>query len=322
MSAYKTCVTGERMRILITGSKGVLGTVLTRTLRLRGHDVFGCDLMHSEDPNYMRADINNLTQLGFVFSRFSPDIVFHLAAEFGRVNGEEFYEQLLTTNILGLQNVISQCVSDNVPLVFASSSEAYGLSELYVSGQPLYENLLNSFCPRFHNKYALTKFVGEQLIDVACRTEGLNAIVLRFFNVYGPPEPYNPYRSVVCQFAYKILKGLPVVVTKDGYRSHLWIGDWADTVANVADKYDQVIGKTFNIGSDDYESIPVLAAKLVKIINPTNQNISYIDSETNNSPTKKPDNTQARVWLNHNPKMPLELGLQMTVDWMRREYGL
>jgi dTDP-glucose 4,6-dehydratase len=310
------------MRILITGSKGVLGTVLTQTLRARGHDVFGCDLTHSEDLNYMRADVNHSGQIRRVYDEFAPSLTVHLAAEFGRLNSESYPEQVWSTNMLGLQNVIDECKFSETGLIFASSSEAYGLSEQYnPTGAPLYEGILMDRMPKFHNPYALSKYMGEQLIDIAVRNDGLHATPLRFFNIYGPPERYSPYRSVVCQFIYKLLAGLPITVTNDGYRSHLFISDWADTVANVVDGFHLLPYQAFNIGSDDYESIPELFKRIQKTTGILG-NVTYIKSETNNSATKRPDNSLAKAWLHHDPKISLDKGLRITVDWMRKEYGL
>lgn len=97
------------MRILITGSHGVLGTALKRELRNRGHQVFGCDLTHSDDPQEIRADVADYRQLEKAFNFSSPDVVYHLGAEFGRTNGDRFPEQLWKTNCLGTHNVIDLC---------------------------------------------------------------------------------------------------------------------------------------------------------------------------------------------------------------------
>ena len=74
-------------RILITGSEGTLGRKLRAELESRGQRVFGCDLKHDEKPSHMRADISDYRQLERVFEGAKPDVVYSLAAEFGRNNG-------------------------------------------------------------------------------------------------------------------------------------------------------------------------------------------------------------------------------------------
>jgi dTDP-glucose 4,6-dehydratase len=333
------------MKIFITGIDGVLGSTLKNKLRSQGHSVFGCSLAHSEDPQIVRADVSESRQLQRALDAFNVadperpgewDVVFHFAAEFGRLNGEAFYENLWKTNCIGTRNVIEECIRRQIKMVFASSSEAYGLSEDYNHGHALSEDMLDHHPPRFHNEYALSKYTNERQITLAARNRGLDAIILRFFNVYGPPERFSPYRSVACQFAYKILAGLPVVVNREGWRSHLWIGDWADTVSKLGDrdilntlalnKYWPGSQNTpyvpvFNIGSDQYESIEGLYEMLVDIVKPADPQVIFIDREVANSATKRPDLLLAKTWLGHDPKMPFREGLERTVDWLRLEYG-
>src|SRR5688572_28515274 len=106
-------------KTLITGSKGVIGTYLTRILKERGHQVFGLDLSHdlgeigwehkmgSKPFNYSTCDVSDYRQLERIFESAGPfDFVYHTAAEFGRWNGEDFYEQLWTSNVIGTKNII------------------------------------------------------------------------------------------------------------------------------------------------------------------------------------------------------------------------
>lgn len=322
------------MRILITGSEGVLGSTLRNTLEDKDHEVYGCDLAHTDRQDYMRADISERRQLARVFDSFQPELVYNFAAEFGRKNGQEYYEDLWRTNCLGTRNVIEECIRIGATLAHASSSEAYGLSELYTNDN-LSESLLDKFPPQFHNEYALTKYTNERQITMAVRNDSLNAVIFRFFNVYGPPEIFSPYRSVVCQLAYKLLAGLPVTVTKDGYRSHLWIGDWATAVGNLPDELNTMAfcapwpgsGQTpytpvFNIGGDDYTSIEELYNMLVEIIDPANPQVTFVDTEKNNSATKRPDNHLSKEWLSFESKMPLREGLRRTVSFLRAAHGL
>jgi len=329
------------MRIFITGISGVLGSVLAKELRGRGHEVFGCDLQHSSDPNVVRADVADARQLSNAFRAFDDykdyDLVYHLAAEFGRKNGQEFYEDLWRTNCIGTRNVIEECISEhnNYPLIFASSSEAYGLSELYNGGDSLREEMLDTYPPQFHSEYALSKYTNERQIFTAVRNDGLKAIVLRFFNVYGPPERYSPYRSVVCQFAWKMLNNMPLIVNREGRRSHLWIGDWAYTVADIA--YTHTLDRlftpayrvwpgaggtagvpVFNIGGTEYESIEALYERLRELIPESTSTVVYQDSEPANSATKQPNNLMAETWFNHTSLMSLQAGLEKTVADLRK----
>lgn len=328
------------MRILITGSAGTLGSKLKKELRQRGHDVFGCDLMHTEDPLEMRADVANRRQLAQVFDFCKPELVYHFAAEFGRMNGQNFYEQLWSSNCIGTRNVIEECLRNNTLMAFASSSEAYGMADDYApEREDFQEGWLDKYAPQFHNEYALSKYTNERQIFMAARNDGLKAVVFRFFNAYGPGEKYSPYRSVVCLFTYRLLKGLPITIYKNYYRTHMFINDWAQGVANLAEpnrlkiidrvrqyRFWEGSGKSkvpvFNIGGEEYESVEALANKIIKLIGGTESEITYLDAEKANVVSKKPDNTLARNWLDHNPTTTLDQGLPETVAWIRKEYGL
>src|SRR5204863_6392639 len=143
-------------KILITGVMGTLGRPLKQELESRGHDVWGTDLQHQADQKYYRADVSNYRQLERVFEQ-DYDYVYHLAAEFGRINGEEYYDTLWETNVIGTRNILELQRRKKVKLIFASSSEIYG---------DKYEQILYEDIPLNHSiiqqkYYAVTKRVNE-----------------------------------------------------------------------------------------------------------------------------------------------------------------
>lgn len=308
------------MKILITGSQGTLGKVLKAELRRRGHDVWGCDLQHCDDSQVIRADIAEYRQISRVFKEVKPDLVYNLAAEFGRKNGQEYYEQLWRTNCIGTRHIIDLCIENDALLAHASSSEAYGdVSIHFPEEDPYREVWLEDYVPSFHNEYALTKYTNEKQIEIATKNEGLKAVIFRFFNAYGPGEYYSPYRSVVCLFIYRLLAGLPITIYKNYYRVFMWADDWAKTVANLAE--NSHLRGVFNIGGREYLSVEELKDKLLKLIPESKSIISYLDSENANVVSKKPDISKSIRLLNHNPNTMLDVGLPITIEWMKKEYG-
>src|SRR5438105_9806202 len=109
-------------RILVTGSRGTLGRPLVCELRSRGHEVWQSDLQHCSEPQFIRADVSSYRQLERVFG-VAPDYVYHLAAEFGRLNGEEYYDTLCQTNVIGTCNILELQCKVGFRLMFSSSSE-------------------------------------------------------------------------------------------------------------------------------------------------------------------------------------------------------
>ena len=94
------------MRILVTGGSGVVGTPLVQELRKRGHEVWILDISHHHDPQYIRCDISEFRQLQEALTVTEFDLVYHLAAEFGRFNGEDYYERMWKSNVIGTKNLL------------------------------------------------------------------------------------------------------------------------------------------------------------------------------------------------------------------------
>lgn len=307
------------MKILIFGAEGTLGKQLSAELERRGHTVFGADTHHQASERSLRCDIAEQRQVERVMETVRPEVVYLLAAEFGRLNGEAYYEQLWKTNAIGTRNVIDACVQFSAKLLFASSSEAYGdLGE----DSLLYENLLTERVPNFHNEYALSKWCNEKQIDIARANRGLQAITLRFFNAYGPGEYYTPYRSVVCLFCYRLLNNMPITVYRNYHRVFMYVDDWARSVANVAERFNYLPYGVYNIGGSEYRSVEELVDLIIAEIGTSSSQITYLTKEAANVTNKRPDISRAVQDLEHRCDISLEEGVKRTVEWMRATYEL
>jgi dTDP-glucose 4,6-dehydratase len=113
-------------KILVTGGLGFIGSNLIPELKSRGHEVWVCDLKHSEGPNYIRCDVSKYRQLERIFEEHNFDYVYHLAAEYGRWNGEDYYENLWMANVIGTKNMIRLQEKKRFRMIFFSSAEVYG----------------------------------------------------------------------------------------------------------------------------------------------------------------------------------------------------
>src|SRR4030042_1563702 len=112
--------------ILVTGGTGFIGTHLVSELRKRGHEVLAADILNSDREDYRRTDVRNFRQLERIFENGRFDHVFHLAAEYGRWNGEDYYENLGETNVIGTKNILRLQERLKFKLIFFSSAEVYG----------------------------------------------------------------------------------------------------------------------------------------------------------------------------------------------------
>lgn len=300
------------MKILITGSEGTLGLPLQNELMRRSHDVYGLIPRHIHKQNVYRADTANYRELERVIEKVKPDMVYHLAAEFGRTNGEEFYERVWETNVIGTRNVLELQVRLGFNLIFASSSEMYG----DIKAPWLIESMNPE--PQL-NDYAISKFVGEIQCNNFRKRYGSKIMMLRFFNAYGPGEYYTPYRSVVCLFCYHAIKGMKFNVYKNYHRVFMYIDDFTPTLANACERF--IDGEIINIGGKEYRSVADLADIVLKATGANRDLVNYLNEDKHNLTNKRPVINKAIELLGHNPTIPLEIGVEKTVKWMKEIYG-
>jgi dTDP-glucose 4,6-dehydratase len=315
-------------RILVTGGLGTVGAGLVAELRRRGAAVVSCDLAHQpdeigfslgadfSDPGYARCDVAEFRQIERVFDRLGPfDHVFHCAAEFGRWNGEDFYESLWRTNVIGTKNLIRLQEERRFRLIHFSSSEVYGdFPDLMV------EQVMDDVEIKQLNDYAMTKWVNEMQIRNSGLQHGTESVVVRLFNTYGPGEFYSPYRSVNCRFLYCALRGLPWTVFRGHSRTSTFLADTVRTVANIADNF--IPGETYNIGGDAMHSIEELSDVILNVTGADPGLVRYRDSEILTTRIKRVDTSKSVRDLGHRNSYNLEEGLRITADWMRKVYHL
>lgn len=316
------------MRILITGSKGVVGQKLVEELKQRGHSVFGVDIQHhpgetgyiqrmsNEEWNYSRCDIGEYRQIERVIKKAGPfDLVYNCAAEFGRWNGEDYFEQMWKSNLIGLKNIIRLQEEHKFKLVHFSSSEVYGDYE-----DVMFENVMDKVEIKQLNDYAISKWANEMQIRNSMQIFNTETVVIRLFNTYGPGEFYHPYRSVNCKFCYHGLHQLPITVYKGYYRSSTYIDDCVTTVANISDNF--IPGRVYNIGSNEFHDIETLADIIWKYTKAPIELIEFKEAEMLTTKIKKVNNDLSVNELNHKESISLEEGVKRTIDWMRDYYRL
>src|SRR3989441_6778751 len=259
------------MKILVTGGLGTVGSGLTAELRGRGHHVISCDVSHQPDeagfslrtdvasPLYARADVGKFRQIERVFEELGPfEYVYHCAAEFGRWNGEDFYENLWQSNAIGTKNIIRLQERLKFRLIHFSSSEVYGdWPNLMV------ESVMDEHEIKQLNDYAMTKWVNEMQIRNSAQQFGTESVVVRLFNTYGPGEYYSPYRSVNCRFLYCALNNLPIVVFRGHSRTSTYLADTVRTLANIVNNFKPE--ETYNIGGDSDHTIEELSDAVLRV---------------------------------------------------------
>jgi dTDP-glucose 4,6-dehydratase len=315
-------------RILITGGLGTVGAQLITELRGRGHHVVACDLQHQADeigfslrtdveiPLYARCDIGEFRQIERVLERLGPfDYVYNCAAEFGRWNGEDFYEILWRSNAIGTKNVIRLQEKLKFKLIHFSSSEVYGdWPEIMV------ETVMDQYEIKQMNDYAMTKWVNEMQIRNSAIQYGTETVIVRLFNTYGPGEYYSPYRSVNCRFLFCALNNLPYTVFRGHSRTSTYLADTCRTLANITNNFKA--GATYNIGGDQLHTIEELSDVIVKVTGADPTLVHYCDAEALTTARKVVDISKSVRDLGHKNSYTLEDGTRLTAEWMRNVYHL
>ena len=144
------------LKILVTGGLGFIGINLVNELRARGHDVWTCDILQGADPKHFKADTGVYQQVDRIFRQHKFDYVYHLAAEYGRWNGEDHYENLWRTNVIGTKNMLRLQEIHRYRMIFFSSAEVYGDYDKLMT-----EDVMDKVPIKQMNDYAISKWAGE-----------------------------------------------------------------------------------------------------------------------------------------------------------------
>lgn len=295
------------MKILLIGGLGFLGTALRHKLRARGHDVKVLDIVPGHDS--IRCDVAEYRQVKDVFDAHRFELVYHLAAEFGRHNGEEHFETLWKTNVIGTKNIIKMQEQRGFKCVYFSSSEIYGDYDGLMSEDVIPGPLMND--------YAMTKWVNEQQI----RNLNWEWVIVRPFNIYGAGEVYHRFRSVYSTFIYNLLKRNQIIVYPGHTRSSMYITDFVYPVANIADNFFS--GNIYNIGSGVNHTIEELADVCLKYTKRAKNLVSYRKNPEPQTVLKKNvDLRRAKKDLGLKCEISLDRGIRMMAKWMKEYYGL
>ena len=307
-------------KILVTGGDGFIGTILVNELTRRGHDVTAIDLYNTERENYVRVDVRSYRQIERVFDSYKFDNVFHLAAEYGRWNGENYYENLWQTNCIGTKHLLRLQEKHGFRLVFFSSAEVYGDYTGTMTEDVMVENSIKDTYQM--NDYAITKWAGELMCLNAEKMTGAEIVRTRPVNCYGPYEHYTPYRGFIPKFIYHALRRRPYTVYMGHRRIIDYVEDSCHTWANIVDNFKP--GEVYNVGGrpewertiKEYSDMVLEAAGIDDSI------VTYKESEPHTTQIKTIDCSKATRDLDHDPKTPPEEGIRRTVEWMKQFYRM
>lgn len=309
--------------ILVTGGAGNVGGSLARRLAQNpdNYVVIVDNLLtgsrsklpqSGDNWRFIRADVNDRTDISPVMTSHSFDYVFHYAAVVG-VKRTLDNPKMVLNDIEGIKNVLDLAKNTGVKRVFFSSS-----SEVY--GEPVeipqFEETtpLNSRLP-----YAIVKNVGEAFFKSYHQEYGLDYTIFRFFNTFGPLQSTD---FVISKFIHLATKGLDIPIYGDGSqtRTFCYVDDNLDTTEKIL--YEGLaINEVLNLGSDNEMTVLQLAEEVIRITN-SESKIIFLPALKEGDMTRRcPDNSRMRGILGR-PLLDLQSGIEKTMEFMKNSVPL
>jgi len=298
---------------MVTGGLGFIGSNLVRELEKTGHEVWICDQAHSSMQNYMRCDVSNYRQVERVFEEHKFDYVFHAAAEYGRWNGEDYYESLWLTNAVGTKNLLRMQEKEKFRMIFFGSAEVYGDYDGVMR-----EDIMDKVPIRQMNDYAISKWVNELQIVNSATMFKTETVRVRLFNVYGVGEHYTPYRGWIPKFIFKALHDEPYIVYLGHKRTLEYVEDICRTLANIISNFRP--GEVYNLGGDKQYEIKYVSDLILKDLGKNDSKVSYVETEPFTTRIKTPDSSKAKRDLGFKLTVGAEDGIGKTVEWFKKLY--
>lgn len=308
------------MKVLVTGGAGFIGSHITAELLKCGHSVIVLDDLSGgfldnvpRGTVFINGSINDVEFVDRLFEEEKFDYVYHLAA-YAAEGLSHFIKRFnYTNNLIGSINLINAAVNSDVKcFVFTSSIAVYGKGLTL----PLTEDMM----PNPEDSYGIAKLAVEQELKVSHELFGLNYIIFRPHNVYGPNQNIgDKYRNVVGIFMNQLLQGKPMTIFGNGSqtRAFSYIEDITPIMARaveVKEAYNQI----FNIGADKHYSINELSLAVARAMQvPYNAIRLPARNEVQDaySSSAKLDNIFGKRQLH-----TLDNGLKIMADWVK-EHG-
>ena len=312
-----TSITVTPVKILVTGGAGFIGSHVVDAFVAAGHEVAVLDNLSTgreenvnPDARLHRVDVRDLAQVQQAVASFRPEVVSHHAAqsEVPKSVADPGYDAQV--NVVGGLNVLRACVDSSVrKVIFSSTGGAlYGEPDIVPNDE---DHPIRPLSP-----YGTSKFAFEQYLATFERTFQLYYTTLRYANIYGARQDFAAEEGrVIAIFASRMIEGKPVTIDGDGNQSRdmLHVGDIA--TANLA-ALDRGDGGTYHISTGLPISVNNLFRKLALL--------TEYRLEPRFGPARKGDvyrialdNTRARNDLGWEPRINLEEGLRLTVDYFR-----
>ncbi len=300
------------MIFLITGAAGFLGSALANTLAREGHEVRALDDLSTGDPGaltgevlFTRGDVNDRPKLWTLLQ--GVDCVYHLAARVSVPESILYPREYNAVNVGGTVSLMEAMRDVGVQrVVYVSSGAVYGNQ----SEQPLHERMR----PKPRSPYAVSKLAGEYYVRTIGSLWGIETVVLRVFNAYGPgqhlPASHPP---AIPNFLRQALRGGTLVMHGDGSqtRDYVYVDDVTQALTAAATS-PRAVNEIVNVGSGTETSV----SALVNLVLSCTQAKATVIENAHTAPGVArmcADLSRARKLLGYTPRFSLEEGIRLTL---------
>ena len=311
----------NKIKSLVTGGAGFIGSHLVDRLLKLGHEVIVIDdfssgkkenLEHHKNNSNLKIFAKNICDKNIEDLFKNVLVVFHVAA-IPRVQFSiEFPEKTNEANVTGILNVLESAKKAGVKrFVYSASSSAYGNQEKLL--------LIESMNPNPMSPYALQKLVGEYYCKLYNLLFGIETISLRYFNVYGSrQDPSGEYACLIPKSINLALQEKSPEIYGDGEqtRDFTYVKDVVEAnILAATTNNEKSFGEIFNVGNNNNLSV--------------NQVVKIIIGDRNIKPKYKPpvvepkntlaDISKIKNFLGWTPKFNFEEGVKETIDWFKKD---
>jgi UDP-glucose 4-epimerase len=268
--------------MLITGGEGFIGSHLKKYFNASTYD-----LKNKQDILDRDALENAI---------IGQDYVLHLAGMLGTHELVDDVENAVKINILGTINVLDMCAKHKVRVLVASKPNVW------------------------KNTYSITKECVENFVEMYRREHGLEAVITKWFNVYGPGQPLEEeigYKKAVPTWIVDTIRGKKIEIYGDGEQTMdlIHTDDICSSVDAILKNWEKCEGKTFEIGKDE-----ITCNDLAKMIG---AEINHIPMRKGETPATrlKADTSLITELTGWKPIKGLEEGLKETIKWYENKYS-